>query len=97
MAATYLNDEHLNLITYSTRSYTLAYDALGRCVKRTVSNGQTSVSSYYIYDGEKSILEYNSSGVITAPQRVWQRDRRNPHAQRYDCKQRPAVLLSAEP
>jgi YD repeat-containing protein len=41
----YLNDEHLNLITYSTRNYTLAYDALGRCVKRTVSNGQTSVSS----------------------------------------------------
>jgi RHS repeat-associated protein len=24
------------------------------------------VSSYYIYDGEKSILEYNSSGVITS-------------------------------
>ncbi|MFZ0916577.1 MAG: RHS repeat-associated core domain-containing protein, partial [Candidatus Udaeobacter sp.] len=59
---TYLNDEHLIEVTNSigNNDYRLVYDALGRCVKRTV-NGLTK---YYIYAGEKPILEYNPSAQI---------------------------------
>jgi RHS repeat-associated protein len=60
----YLNDEHLIGVTNRNvtpnDTYDLRYDALGRCVKRTV-NGLTK---YYIYDGEKPILEYNPSAQI---------------------------------
>jgi|GEM_PF-3333470 len=38
----------------------MAYDALGRCVKRTLSGGPTT---YYGYDGDKPIVEYDSSGA----------------------------------
>jgi len=38
----------------------MAYDALGRCVKRTLSGGPTT---YYVYDGDKPIVEYDSSGA----------------------------------
>src|SRR5438270_8509791 len=51
----YINDEHLTQVSDGTNMYNLSYDALGRCVKRTL-NG---VTTYYIYDGEKPILEYN--------------------------------------
>ena len=61
---TYLNDEHLIGVTNRNvtpnDTYQLVYDAMGRCVKRTV-NGLTK---YYIYDGEKPILEYNPSAQI---------------------------------
>lgn len=56
---TYRNDERLIRVT-GPATYDLAYDALGRCVKRTL-NG---VTTYYIYDGEKPILEYNSGGAL---------------------------------
>jgi RHS repeat-associated protein len=58
----YLNDEHLKWVQdyYATKTYDLSYDALGRCVKRTL-NG---VTTYYVYDGEKPVLEYNTSGGI---------------------------------
>jgi RHS repeat-associated protein len=56
----YINDERLKSVTSGANTYYLAYDALGRCVKRTL-NGATT---YYIYDGEKPILEYNTSGTI---------------------------------
>jgi RHS repeat-associated protein len=61
----YLNDEHLIQVTRATNQssnddYRLVYDALGRCVKRTVDG----VIKYYIYDGEKPILEYNPSAQI---------------------------------
>ena len=60
----YLNDEHLIGVTNRNGgrndTYQLVYDAMGRCVKRTV-NGLTN---YYIYDGEKPILEYNPSAQI---------------------------------
>ena len=46
-------------MTSSASTYNLYYDALGRCVKRTL-NGLTT---YYIYDGEKPILEYRSSDL----------------------------------
>jgi hypothetical protein len=39
--------------------YQLVYDALGRCVKRSL-NGLTT---YYVYDGEKPILEYAAGGA----------------------------------
>ena len=60
---TYINDERLTTVktppTNPIYTYSLAYDALGRCVKRSL-NG---VATYYIYDGEKPILEYRSSDL----------------------------------
>ena len=53
-------DEHLTNVSSSANGYDLAYDALGRCVKRVV-NG---VIKYYIYDGERPILEYKSNGGL---------------------------------
>ena len=40
-------------------TYSMMYDALGRCVKRSLTSGPTT---YYIYDGEKPILEYDGGG-----------------------------------
>jgi RHS repeat-associated protein len=61
VAYTYINDERLKQAstTNPANTYTLVYDALGRCVKRTLNGTDT----YYIYDGEKPILEYNASGT----------------------------------
>jgi RHS repeat-associated protein len=54
----YMNDEQLAQVSNGTNNYWLYYDALGRCVGR-ILNG---VLTYYIYDGEKPILEYNPAG-----------------------------------
>jgi RHS repeat-associated protein len=59
---TYINDEHLTTVSDGPNIYNLYYDALGRCVKRAL-NGTTT---FYIYDGEKPIVEYNSSNTIIA-------------------------------
>jgi RHS repeat-associated protein len=60
----YINDERLKSVSSSGNTYALAYDALGRCVKRTLNiTGQPSVTTYYIYDGEKAILEYKSDDL----------------------------------
>jgi RHS repeat-associated protein len=56
----YINDERLSSLNGNGYSYQLAYDALGRCVNRTL-NGATT---YYIYDGEKPIVEYNLVGSV---------------------------------
>jgi RHS repeat-associated protein len=56
----YVNDERLSSVTSAGNNYALAYDAFGRCVQRTL-NGTTT---YYIYDGEKPIVEYSSIGAI---------------------------------
>jgi RHS repeat-associated protein len=53
----YINDERLKQVN---NNYYLYYDALGRCVKRRLNN----VTTYYIYDGEKPIIEYNSAGTL---------------------------------
>jgi RHS repeat-associated protein len=58
----YINDEHLKQASTGTNNYYLYYDALGRCVKRKLNNTTT----YYVYDGEKSILEYNGGGALYA-------------------------------
>ena len=55
----YVGDSYLSSIS-GPASYSVGYDALGRCVKRTL-NG---VTTYYVYDGEKPILEYASTGAI---------------------------------
>jgi RHS repeat-associated protein len=59
----YINDERLSSVNIPalnpTTTYSLFYDALGRCVKRTLNNTTT----YYIYDGEKPILEYKSNDL----------------------------------
>ena len=59
---TYINDEHLTTVNDGQNTYNLYYDALGRCVKRALNGTAT----YYIYDGEKPIVEYNSSNTIIA-------------------------------
>ena len=63
---TYINDERLASAAISGQSpggttYSMVYDALGRCVKRSLSGGP---ATYYIYDGEKPILEYDSGGTL---------------------------------
>jgi RHS repeat-associated protein len=63
----YINDEHLKQVTSNAGTYILAYDALGRCVKRTL-NGLTT---YYIYDGEKPILEYRSGNLNNPAKNVY--------------------------
>jgi RHS repeat-associated protein len=63
----YINDEHLKQVTSSSATYNLYYDALGRCVKRTL-NGLTT---YYIYDGEKPILEYRSTDLSNPAKNVY--------------------------
>jgi RHS repeat-associated protein len=57
---TYINDERLSSAATGTTTYSMVYDALGRCVKRTLSSGPTT---YYLYDGEKPILEYDAIGT----------------------------------
>jgi len=68
---TYINDERLTTVktppTNPTYTYNLYYDALGRCVKRTL-NGMTT---YYIYDGEKPILEYRSGDLSNPAKNVY--------------------------
>ena len=53
-------DQHLTNVSSGINGYDLVYDALGRCVKR-VLNG---VTKYYIYDGERPILEYGVNGNV---------------------------------
>jgi RHS repeat-associated protein len=57
----YIRDQELRQISATGLTYDVAYDALGRCVKRTVNNTTTT---YYIYDGEKPILEYNVNNAL---------------------------------
>ena len=45
--------------TGGTNTYLLYYDALGRCVKRTLNNSTT----YYIYDGDKAIVETGATSA----------------------------------
>ena len=42
-------------------SYTLYYDALGRCAKRTTMLGGVETTRYYLFDGEHWIVEYDGS------------------------------------
>jgi RHS repeat-associated protein len=59
---TYINDERLASVNGGFgSSYQLAYDALERCVKRTLNGAQSNVTTYYIYDGEKPILEFDDT------------------------------------
>lgn len=59
----YLNDTRLAAVTSSAGVYQLGYDALGRCVRRTTTNG---TATYYIYDGEGNILEYGPNSTFVA-------------------------------
>jgi RHS repeat-associated protein len=56
----YMRDQELTRISAPGLTYDVAYDALGRCVKRT-ANG---AAIYYIYDGDKPILEYNANNGL---------------------------------
>jgi len=61
---TYLNDEHLIYVSDSGGSRYFYYDALGRCVKRSPTIADGGNTTYYIYDGEKPILEYSSTSIV---------------------------------
>lgn len=64
-------DEHLISVTNSATndSYQLAYDALGRCVKRTIDG----VTKYYIYDmgmgSNWGCIDLTDSGLGVKPER----------------------------
>jgi RHS repeat-associated protein len=60
---TYMRDQELIRVASITPGliYDLAYDALGRCVKRTVNN---AITTYYFCDGEKPIMEYNINNAV---------------------------------
>jgi YD repeat-containing protein len=62
----YLGDTHLATVTAGTDTYQIGYDALGRCVRRTM-NDQTT---YYIYDADKTILEIPDGDVAVAPSTI---------------------------
>ena len=67
LAYKYINDTHLSQVSgtdlFNQQStYQMSYDALGRCAVR-VMNG---VTTSYIYDGEKPILEYKTWSAPTA-------------------------------
>jgi RHS repeat-associated protein len=59
---TYVNDTRLASVSGIGHTYRVFYDALGRCVVRTM-DGSTSC---YVYDGEKPIVEYGPAFVKTA-------------------------------
>jgi RHS repeat-associated protein len=64
---TYMRDQELTQITAPTVpgfSYDPAYNALGRCVKRSATANNTTTTTYYIYDGDKPILEYNANNAL---------------------------------
>jgi RHS repeat-associated protein len=61
-AYSYINDTHLCAITGGGYTYQLSYDGLGRCVVRMFDG----VTNYYIYDGEKAILEYSTGYHVLA-------------------------------
>ena len=63
----YINDERLKQVISGSNNYSLYYDALGRCVKRVVNGAIT----YYIYDGEKPILEYRSTDLSNPAKNVY--------------------------
>jgi RHS repeat-associated protein len=58
---TYMRDQELTRVSEPGLTYDLAYDALGRCVKRTFNDTTTT---YYFYDGDKPILEYNANNAL---------------------------------
>jgi RHS repeat-associated protein len=59
---TYMNDGQLVQAQGGSNTYQFLYDALGRCVKRSI-NGTIK---YYIYDGDKPMLEYDAAGALAA-------------------------------
>jgi RHS repeat-associated protein len=59
----HMRDQELTKVTATGFTYELAYDALGRCVRRTINNNP-AYTTYYIYDGDKPILEYNANNGL---------------------------------
>ncbi len=59
----YLADTHLAQASSTSGGvYKLGYDALGRCVRRTTNDQAT----YYFYDGDHSIWEYDAGSAATS-------------------------------
>ncbi|MBV9008405.1 MAG: hypothetical protein JO354_04450, partial [Verrucomicrobia bacterium] len=58
---TYINDGQLHQVSGTSGTYSMQYDALGRCISRQLNNGTIT---YYYYDGEKPIQEYSGGALI---------------------------------
>jgi RHS repeat-associated protein len=56
----YYGDTYLASVSGGGSTYQLYYDALGRCIERKLDG----VPSYYLYDGEHWIMEYDGTGVF---------------------------------
>jgi uncharacterized protein (TIGR02594 family) len=74
-------------VTSGSNTYNLYYDALGRCVKRVLN----SAATYYIYDGEKPILEYRSTDLSHPAKDVYGKGI-DEILMRYDPSFSPAVI-----
>ncbi len=62
----YIGDGQASNIDSNANHYAVVYDALGRPVKRTLT-GTGSIDqtpTYYVYDGDKPILEYKANGNL---------------------------------
>lgn len=49
--------------TDTQASYT--YDPFGRRIKKTVTTGSTTTTTYFLWDGDQLLAEYNGSGALT--------------------------------
>jgi hypothetical protein len=68
---TYRNDEQLVRAQGGSNDYWMLYDALGRCVKRSLNTGNGYADKFYIYDGEKPILEYDGQNQALIGRNVY--------------------------
>lgn len=59
----YINDERLSSVMTGSTTYSMVYDALERCMKCSITGGP---STYYVYDGDKPILEYDANTGASA-------------------------------
>ena len=92
----YLNDEHLISVSGGGSNRYFYYDALGRCVKRSPTVADGGNTTYYIYDGEKPILEVQLNRDRWA-QRVRERRGRNSDAHQSGREQWLRLLLRTGP
>jgi RHS repeat-associated protein len=62
----YVGDTYLARAISGANTYTLYYDALGRCVKRVLTVSGVDTVRYYLFDGEHWITEYDGNGVFSS-------------------------------
>jgi RHS repeat-associated protein len=58
----YYGDTYLSSAAWGGIVYRYYYDALGRCVVRTVTANNVTTNNYYLFDGEHWVMEYDATG-----------------------------------